>query len=61
MSAPWRYEWKCPRLTGHELGLAGWSMDEVHTILGIRFHNPVEMSVSQRENGLVDADTHPCA
>ena len=52
-------EWAVPRLKAHGLGLAGWSLDKVHAILGVRFHNPVEMTEAQRIH-LADAETHPC-
>ena len=49
-----------PRYKERDLGLGGPEIHGQHAILGVRLHNPVDMSVLQRESPLGDAELLPC-
>ena len=50
----------CPDGRAFTSGFAPDSLWNLHDIIGVRLHNPVDMTASQRERSLTDAELHPC-
>lgn len=49
-----------PRRRAQELSLAGWIVNEIHEIRGMRLHNPIDMTEQQRECPIPEAELEPC-
>lgn len=48
------------RQRAKDLDLAGLLIHEAHAVLGMRLHNPVDMTMAQREGPIDDAELEPC-